>query len=170
MTAKHILKQTTLCLLLKEDQILLAMKKRGFGMGKYNGCGGKLQDGETLEQCALREMREEIGVESELADLNKAGTLRFYFKNTPDWDCEVHMFTILRWQGEPKESDEMKPAWFAFDKIPYDKMWPDDKYWLPKILDGKKVDGDFYFNSDASEFEKFELKTPKNERGFIIRP
>lgn len=45
-----------------KDQILLGMKKRGFGMGKWNGFGGKVEPGETIEEGALREMAEESGV------------------------------------------------------------------------------------------------------------
>jgi len=152
------LKKTSLCLLLRDDQILLAMKKRGFGAGKWNGYGGKPQEGEAIEETAIREMREEIGVGAKLSDLNKVATLRFYFKSTPEWNQEVNIFTILTWEGEPLESEEMKPAWFTRSKIPYESMWPDDKYWLPKVLEGKKLTGDFYFNEDGSEFEKFNLR------------
>ena len=52
--------ETTLCLLKKDNQILLAMKKRGFGEGKYNGVGGKIDKGETPEQAMIREVQEEI--------------------------------------------------------------------------------------------------------------
>lgn len=56
------LRQATICLLIKDDQVLLALKKRGFGEGKWNGVGGKVKDGETIEQTAIRETQEEIGV------------------------------------------------------------------------------------------------------------
>lgn len=45
------------------NQILLAMKKRGFGEGKWNGAGGKVEAGETIVQAASRELREETGIE-----------------------------------------------------------------------------------------------------------
>jgi hypothetical protein len=47
----------------------------------------------------------------------------------------VHLFLVESWEGEIVESDEIKPFWFEIDKIPYDKMWADDIYWLPRILD-----------------------------------
>ena len=46
--------ETTLCLLKKDNRILLAMKKRGFGEGKYNGVGGKIENGETPEEAMIR--------------------------------------------------------------------------------------------------------------------
>jgi hypothetical protein len=39
----------------------------------------------------------------------------------------------------------MKPQWFSFDKIPYNEMWPDDIYWIPHVLAGKKLEANFTF-------------------------
>lgn len=83
--------EATLCLLRKDNQILLAKKKRGFGEGKYNGVGGKLEKNET---------------------------------------------------------PEMAPEWFSTKNIPYNCMFPDDKYWLPLILEGKKIKAYFQFDKD----------------------
>lgn len=55
-------KVTTLLFLVRDDEILLAMKKRGFGANRYNGVGGKLDPGETVEQTLVRESEEEISV------------------------------------------------------------------------------------------------------------
>ena len=52
------MKQATLCPLIKDDQILLAMKKRGFGVGKWNGVGGKVEKGEEIIDAAIREIKE----------------------------------------------------------------------------------------------------------------
>lgn len=40
------------------------MKKRGFGVGKWNGYGGKLDEGESIERCAIRELEEECSIVS----------------------------------------------------------------------------------------------------------
>jgi 8-oxo-dGTP pyrophosphatase MutT (NUDIX family) len=48
-------KQMTLGYLVRGDEVLMAMKKRGFGVGKWNGTGGKLQPGETVEEAMIRE-------------------------------------------------------------------------------------------------------------------
>ena len=49
----------------------------------------------------------------------------------------VHIYTTEVWNGEPVESEEMKPYWYKVEDIPYDRMWEDDKYWLPKVLNGE---------------------------------
>ncbi|HTL39354.1 MAG TPA: 8-oxo-dGTP diphosphatase [Methylomirabilota bacterium] len=151
------MKQTTLCLLLKEDQILLAMKKRGFGMGKWNGTGGKVEIGETIEQAAVRETEEEISVKIDPRDLDHKADWDFYFPHKPEWDLTVRLFLCYKWQGEPIETEEMRPQWFKFSEIPYDQMWDDDKHWLPKVLTGKKFKGQFYFGPDNATVEKFEI-------------
>lgn len=135
------------------------MKKRGFGIGKWNGVGGKLLAGEGIEQAAVREMEEEIGVKASVADLEKIGCLDFYFPHQQEnWNQQVHIFLVKNWQGEPQESEEMAPKWHNFSEIPLDQMWPDDKHWLPLALAGKKFQGEFHFTANNEDFEKFEIK------------
>ena len=143
---KGTLRQATLVLLFKDNQILLAMKKRGFGKGKWNGVGGKLKEGETIEDAAKRETQEEIGVS--ISTLTKVCDLSFYFSNKSDWNQEVTVYKVDEWLEEPKESEEMAPKWFSFEEIPYDSMWWDDRYWLPMVIQGKKVKADFLFGED----------------------
>ena len=133
----------TLCLLIKGNEILLAKKKRGFGVGKWNGTGGKVEEGEEIIDAAIRETKEEIGVD--IANPEKVGVLHFRFPYKSDWDQDVHLFLAKEWQGEPKESDEMAPKWFKLNEIPYELMWDDDKHWLPIILENKKIEADFIF-------------------------
>ena len=52
----------TLCIPIKENGVLLGLKKRGFGSGRWNGFGGKVEEGETIEQATLRELDEEVGI------------------------------------------------------------------------------------------------------------
>jgi mutator protein MutT len=145
------MKQETLCLLVKDGQVLLGMKKRGFGAGKWNGFGGKLKEGEEVKDAVLREVKEEIGVDVALSDLKEAGTLEFHFQNTPDWDIFCHVFIVTRWSGEPTESEEMRPQWYAVNKLPFDAMWVDDPHWMPLVLAGKKIKGRFLFTDDGKE-------------------
>lgn len=135
-------KVTTLCTILKDSQILLGMKKRGFGEGWWNGFGGKLQPGETIEAAAVRECQEEAGITP--TSISPCATLHFYFEDSPE-QLEVHVFLVEAFDGQPQESEEMRPVWFSLDKIPYEKMWADDPYWLPQVLAGKKLAGTFWF-------------------------
>jgi len=60
---------------------------------------------------------------------------------------EVHVFEVPKFEGKLLESEEMKPQWFKVSEIPFDKMWPDDKYWLPLFLKKKKFEGSFHFRN-----------------------
>ncbi|MCX6765358.1 MAG: NUDIX domain-containing protein [Candidatus Moranbacteria bacterium] len=78
-TLKKIL---TLCVVHQGDQILLGMKKRGFGKGYWNGFGGKVHSGESIEETAMREIKEEVGIVPE--SLEKHGILNFEFEGNPE--------------------------------------------------------------------------------------
>lgn len=137
-------------------KILLGMKKRGFGEGRWNGFGGKVKKGEGIEHAAVREIGEEIGIRP--IRLEQYGILTFY--EADPQPLEVHIFLCTHYKGEPTESEEMKPKWFDVSKIPYKEMWPDDNYWLPLLLEGKKFLGKFWFKgeNDTNKITKYELK------------
>ena len=126
--------------LLRKGEILLGLKKRKFGKGKWNGVGGKVDPGETIDQTAVRETLEEILVKA--IDYQKVGELVFtYFYTGKKEELEVHFYTCTKWDGEPAETEEMLPRWFKTDEIPFDKMFADDIYWMPLLLAGKKFRG-----------------------------
>lgn len=133
----------TLCFLRKDEKILLGMKKRGFGAGRWNGFGGKVEQGETIEEAAKRETIEESGIK--VQDLEKFGVVNFTFEGNEDI-LEVHFFEIKDYSGEPAETEEMKPKWFDFKDIPLDDMWPDDKFWMPLFLKNRNFKGNFKFD------------------------
>lgn len=140
------MKKCTLVLLVTNRRVLLAMKKRGFGQGRWNGPGGKIEPGESIEQAMVRECQEEISVTPLL--YQKMAIHDFVFPEGQP-DMQVHAFVCSKWRGEPAESEEMAPRWFDIDKIPYDQMWQDDKYWLPAVLAGRQLHTRFDF--DAAE-------------------
>lgn len=143
------LRQATLLFLIRGDEILLAMKKRGMGVGRWNGVGGKPMVGETIIDAAIRETEEEISVTP--TSLKKVATLTFTYPNLPqfhDWNQEVVVFFADKWTGEPQESEEMAPQWFLRSEIPFSEMWEDDIHWLPKVLQGNIITGKFTFSKE----------------------
>ena len=125
------------------------MKKRGFGVGRWNGTGGKFdpeKGDKDILAAAIRETKEEIGVE--VKNPKKVGLFHFKFANKEEWNQDVSLFVANEWIGEPKESEEMKPKWFSLKEIPYESMWPDDIHWMPHILEGNKVEADFLFGEE----------------------
>jgi len=136
-------KTCTLLLLRRNGEILLALKKRGFGPGMWNGVGGKLDPGETVEQAMIRECQEEIEVTPTTYDKVAEFTFHMDVDTSEPWDLHVHTYVATEWEGEPVETEEMAPQWYKLADIPYDKMWDDDTYWLPAVLRGQKLRGEF---------------------------
>lgn len=135
-----------LCYLIRNGKLLLIRKKRGLGAGKLNAPGGRVED-ESPEESAIREVREEVGVE--VNSLQFRGIHEFV--NNGKLALLCYVFVSEDFEGEPKETEEAEPLWFALEKIPYEEMWEDDALWLPKVLSGKTVFGRF-------EFEEWKLK------------
>ena len=138
-------KLLTLVIVHQENRVLLGMKKRGFGAGRWNGFGGKLHEGESVEAGAKRELLEEAMIEA--IDLEKVGVLEFEFEGNPEI-LETHLFRVTKFIGQPTETEEMRPHWFDVGKIPFADMWPDDPYWYDVFLAKKKFTARFLFGKN----------------------
>ncbi|XP_002733266.1 oxidized purine nucleoside triphosphate hydrolase-like [Saccoglossus kowalevskii] len=135
-------KLLTIVYVVKDGKVLLGLKKRGFGAGNWNGFGGKVETGETIEQAARRELEEECALTVDR--LEKIGVVDQEFVNDPVV-LEIHIFKADNYHGNPAESEEMKPKWFSAEDIPFDKMWADDKYWMPYLLKNVRFYGYYLF-------------------------
>jgi 8-oxo-dGTP pyrophosphatase MutT (NUDIX family) len=149
------LRQATIIFLMRDDEVLLAMKKRGFGKGRWNGVGGKQLPGEEIEQTAIREAAEEIEVIP--TNLKLMAVIDFYFPLAPndkDMNQQVWVYTTTEWKGEPRETEEMAPKWFKISEIPYKDMWSDDEIWLPQVMAGDRIRAKISFkeNDAVDEF------------------
>ena len=137
----------TLCYIIKDGKVLLIKKKKGLGKGVWNGPGGKVNTGEAVEDAAAREVMEEINVAPD--NPKKAGELEFYYDGESEVDWHVHVFVAEDYDGVEKETEEATPKWFPVKKIPYDEMWPDDRIWMPLVLEKKRFRGKFYFEKNT---------------------
>jgi 8-oxo-dGTP diphosphatase len=143
--------KATLVFVRRPGQILLATKEKLIGAGLLNGYGGEKEEGETFEECAVRELFSEtrssktsrMGILAKVEDLKKVAIGKFYKENKDGSvyvNCECHIYFVDKWQGTAESTDEMKdPQWFGIAVIPFDRMLPDDKIFLTEILLGKKI-------------------------------
>ncbi len=149
----------TLTFLLKKNQILLGLKKRGFGEGYYNGFGGKVQNHESIIDAARREVLEECNIQ--VNNLIHKAKLYFIFEHSIKPNIEGYVFISNNFIGTPKESDEMKPVWFTIpdtinqssiyhllNSIPFQSMWQDDIFWLPFLFSDNFINGFFILNDN----------------------
>ena len=137
--------RATLLFIRRDRRILLIHKKRGLGAGKINGPGGRLDPGETPIQAAVREVQEELLITP--TGVRAVGELRFQFAD--GFSIHGYVFTASGYDGEPQETGEAVPVWCDIDRLPYERMWADDRVWMPLLLAGKKFAGKFLFDGDT---------------------
>jgi len=144
--------KAVLCFLRKKDEILLIHKKTGLGAGKINGPGGRIEKDETPEEAAVREVKEEVCLD--VSGPEYCGELYFQFTDGLKLHCTV--FSSENFSGQEKETREADPFWCRISDIPFDKMWEDDREWVPLMLDKKNFKGYFIFKDD--DMLSFKIK------------
>ena len=126
-------KQTTLCYIENEGCYLMlhrVKKEQDENKDKWIGIGGKFEEGESPEECVLREAKEETGLT--LTDYKYRGIVTFV---SDVWPCEyMHLFTATGFVGELKECDEGVLEWLPKDKLYGLPMWAGDRIFL-ELLD-----------------------------------
>ena len=138
-------------------RVCLGVRKKvsaGLGENLIAGIGGKVGDSleiqnETSDHAMDREVSEEIGVK--VLEKQRLGRVRFIFSHKPPdskWNQDVTIYSITKWEGMPSETESIKPIWFDISEIPWERMWEDNEYWLPRVLSGQRVDAIFLFSDD----------------------
>ncbi len=148
MSTEKIMLKGTLIFLIREGEVLLAVKGRKIGAGSWNGYGGGLELGETVRECASRELKAESGLVTDPSKLIKMAVVDFH-NTTSDGEkftCRVHVFFAYEWQGYPKSTVEMlTPKWFSIANLPLHKLMLADPDWLPTVLAGQKIFGEVFY-------------------------
>ncbi len=147
----------TLLFVVVGDQMLMIEKKRGLGAGKINAAGGKVDPGETPLQAAQREFEEELIARP--LEPRKLGEIAFEVLDGPS--IRIHVFRSDEIRGEPQETEEAIPVWAPLDDLPFDRMWADDRYWLPLLVEDRPFRVRTVFRGDALlGYEVIELDDP----------
>ncbi len=137
----------------RKAEVLLGEKKRGDGAGTYEGYGGKVERSDaSIEHAALREFMEESNTVP--SALHKFGIIGLYLPGN-DFVMQCHLFYGYGLDGEPQETDEMKPFWFPVDAIPFDMVGDDYRYWWHLFRNDKMFIGTFTFNEQNKVTGKY---------------
>ena len=148
----------TLFYLVNNGNVFLGLKQEKLGSGKYNGFGGRVDPGETIEQAALRELSEETD-RVKATEYRYAGCITYVFPKSPEWDQHVHIYVATKWEGEPRTTREMKDIQqFPIQNLRFERMWDNDKYWLQHVLKGGSVSGIVTHDGTNTLSKELELR------------
>ena len=152
--------RTCLCMIRRAGpggpELLLGFKKTGFGSGRWVGLGGHIEPGEKAADAAVREVAEESSLTVSPDTLEHRARIEFRFPYRPAWDQTADVYVTSSFAGEPAESDEIAPRWFAERELPFDQMWDDARYWLPRVLAGQHVALTISFAADCATVASIE--------------
>lgn len=150
------MKIATLGIIIQNGLILLGEKKKGeIGMGLYSGPGGKLDPGETPEECLIRETREELEIELDPASLELVAQIDFYAAR--EIDFRVYVFHAKILSGDIHETAEMVPGWYPLSETTFARTYESDRHWLPQAARGEKFCAHVYYRNRARNFDRIEF-------------
>lgn len=141
------MKLATLCYVMKDNKVLMLYrnkKENDYHEGKWNGLGGKFEQGETPEECAVRELKEETGLD--VFNPLLKGIITFpMFDKIEDW--YVFLFVIKEFQGELIDSPEGHLEWIDKDKLFGLNLWDGDKIFIPWLFQEKFFSAKFNYSN-----------------------
>lgn len=147
----------TVCHVIRGDRLLLKKATRGISAGKWDGPGGKIEPGETPAECVVREVREETSLS--IADPFYHGKIEFFMNGGKNLDYLVHVFSARDFTGRARSSDEGRVRWFKTQEVPYSRMWDDDRYWLPLLLNGVAFDACFFYDKENRRVVDHDIRS-----------
>ncbi|MGB5849540.1 MAG: 8-oxo-dGTP diphosphatase [Ignavibacteriaceae bacterium] len=143
------MKLATLCYVIDKNRNSTLMihrikKENDYHRGKWNGLGGKFEQGESPEECAVREIEEESGLK--VKRIKMKGFITFpMFDGKEDW--YVFLFTAEEFEGEVIDSNEGKLDWIPNNKLTEINLWEGDKYFIPWLFKEKFFSAKFIYEN-----------------------
>ncbi len=117
-------------------------KENDYHRGKWNGQGGKFESGESPEECAAREIKEESGLNAK--PIKMKGFITFpVFDGIEDW--HVFLFVIDDYDGKLIDSNEGNLERIPNEKLTKINLWEGDKYFIPWLFDDKFFSAKFVY-------------------------
>ena len=155
-------KQVALVALLQEREgrlhVLLGRKRRGFGKGNIVLPGGKIEQGESARQAAVREFSEETGLLLAPEDLEPAAQVNFRFPAQPAADMECATFIARKASGQLHITEELEPLWADPAALPLEQMWQDSPLWLPQLVAGGKFTVEIVLAQDNTSVQSISFE------------
>ena len=130
------MKDTTLCYIERDGKYLMLLRDRKQSDpndGKWIGVGGKLEEGESQEECARREILEETGLKADR--LEHFGDVFFH---SDLWEDEImRLYLVTEYAGELTDCDEGELHWIEKDKIFDLNLWDGDRIFLKYLINNR---------------------------------
>ena len=140
----------TLCYLKRDGYTLMVYRNKkpnDIHAGKWNGLGGKFEPGESPEECIVREVLEESGLQIRNPKLH--GLLIFPNFKGDDW--YVFVFTAREFNGELIDSPEGRLEWIPDEELTSLNLWPSDQIFLPWLEKEAFFSAKFIYRGDAMQ-------------------
>lgn len=157
------MKKCTLVFPKRGGVVWLGLKKLKVGAGKWNGWGGKFDQGagdKTMEDCAVREVKQETGgLAMDPSRLTLAAVINFFILEQHIFECHIYLYEVQNGEADLlSETEEMgRGVAFDLEHLPREMM-PADALFLPRILRGERLQGNCYYSQGNKEVLNFTLE------------
>ena len=144
----------TLCYIKQDGHTLMVYRNKkpnDMHQGKWNGLGGKFEPGESPEECVIREVREESGLQ--IRDPKLHGLLMFPNFKGDDW--YVFVFTANEFSGELIDSPEGRLEWIPDEKLTSLNLWESDHIFFPWLEGEKFFSAKFIY--EGNQMQSYEV-------------